>query len=111
MSDLEGDYDQYLADRRHEADQKHEQAMRSTRLKIAKIEAARDVKVARSQGQDYLIHKVVLGVIGLIVTIVLCITYAQTRPADVNEQQMKQEKYELCMEVENDHEKCQYAGD
>jgi hypothetical protein len=111
VSNLEGDYDQYLADRRHEADQKHEQTMRSTRLKVAKIEAARDVKVARARDANYLTYRWGVSVVALAAVIAVCITYSVTRPADPEERRLKQEQYELCMEVENDYEKCQYAGD
>lgn len=110
MAEVTGDYDQYVAN-------SHEQAMKETRVEIAKIEAKRDVdkaklehdkavKVAKVNNTDRKALVAWLGALALIAVIAVCFTLNAMQPADSVELEDERERYELCMEVENDAANC-----
>lgn len=104
------DYDQYIAN-------SHEQAMKETRVEVAKIEAkrdidkakiaaAKDIKVAKVNNEDRKVAACVIAFFLLVGVIAGCITYGTSRPSDPDEQRIKQEKYELCMSYEKKDDEC-----
>lgn len=110
MPEINGDYDQYVAN-------SHEQAMKETRVEIAKIEAKRDVdkaklehdkavKVAKVNNTDRKALFAWAAFLAVVAVIAGCITYGSTRPVDPTEVKYNQERYELCMQVEEDESKC-----
>lgn len=107
---VEQDYDQYVAN-------SHEQAMKETRVEIAKIEAKRDIdkaKIERDQAikttkinnEDRIIANCVIAFFVLVGVIAGCITYGTSRPPNLEEQRIKQEKYEMCMSYEEKDDEC-----
>ena len=107
---VDGDYDQYVLN-------SHEEAMKETRVAVAKIEANRDIetekikaakeiKVAKVNNQDRKYVQCFLGLFLLVALVVGCITYGTTRPQTPEQIQNDKDKYELCMKVENDAASC-----
>lgn len=105
----ETDYDQYLSDRRAAEVDKHEEAMRGTKVRIAKIEAKRDIKIARERNDSWLWYRGWTAFFCLVAIIVICITFGVTRPSappSQQELQNEQDRYEICMKVEDDARNC-----
>jgi ABC-type Fe3+ transport system permease subunit len=103
---LVGDVFSYEQRQELAAQRKHELQMRSTRLKLAKIEAKRDVRVARSRNTDFLIYRwCCIAVVCLLVFLLGIIAY-NAIPTPTTVLDHKQAVYEKCMEVEQKADNC-----
>lgn len=94
-------------ERATEAARSHERAMRKTTLKKARIEARRDVKIARVNNDDW---KLFVFCTALAVCLTVLISFwvymenTDDPPAEVRlrEMELKHEKYVQCVEAEGD---------
>lgn len=95
----------------------HERWLKEQDLTITRVEADKEVKIAQTEAKkaiqeakyesdNWSIAKVVAYVVVLAVVISVCITYCGTQPPNEKQEEIKQQRYELCMQVEQDHERC-----
>jgi hypothetical protein len=89
-----------------EARAKQEEASRKTRVAIAKIEAKRDVKVARASSDSYLTLRAFLGFLVAVVLFTGVIAGCEAATYDpedgARDDQYDQKRMELCMAREGD---------
>jgi hypothetical protein len=84
-----------------EARAKQEEATRKTKIALAKIEAKRDVKIARARSTEYLTLRGVFAAFATLaliaVTIAGCEAATDNPQVEMQENEMIQERAELCM--------------
>ncbi len=80
-------------------------------VKAEKIRAKAEVQKARAESDGYLLVKFLLAVCCVVIVLIGGCTYDATRPVDPTDQKIKQEKYELCMQVEKKYDECKYADE
>lgn len=102
---LEADIDASVRQRAFEADQRHEEAMKGVILKKARIEARRDVLIARSKSDSYLIKQCFIGAFCVLIAFIVCaygqFAYNHSKPADrsvqLEQQKSNDARYMACL--------------
>jgi len=102
---LEADLDASILDRRKDSERRHDEAMKGVILKKAKIEAKRDVKVARSRSDSYLTAQCVIALFVMVAVFIICaygsytITHMTPKDSSVQIEQQKSNdaRYMACL--------------
>lgn len=74
--------------------------------RIAKINAKRDIKLAKINNEDRAIAACVIVFFVLITVIVVGIIFRPEREKSLEQQKIEQQRYETCMQYEEDEVKC-----